>query len=65
MDLLDKRVAAPEADALAAELARLDAADDDYEDVGPLRFTQGGDRPSRPAAPARSSSGSARWSSSP
>jgi hypothetical protein len=42
MDLLDKRVAAPEADALAAELARLDAAgDDDYEDVGPLRFTQG------------------------
>jgi hypothetical protein len=40
MDLLDKRVAAPEADALAAELARLDAADDDYDDVGPLRFTQ-------------------------
>jgi len=42
MDLLDKRVAAPEADALAAELDRLDAADDDYEDVGPLRFAQGG-----------------------
>jgi hypothetical protein len=42
MDLLDKRVAAPESDALAAELARLDAAaEDDYEDVGPLRFTQG------------------------
>jgi hypothetical protein len=41
MDLLDKRVAAPEADALAAELARLDSADEDYEDVGPLRFTQG------------------------
>jgi hypothetical protein len=41
MDLLDKRVTAPEADALAAELDRLDAADDDYEDVGPLRFTQG------------------------
>jgi hypothetical protein len=40
MDLLDKRVAAPEADALTAELARLDAADDEYEDVGPLRFTQ-------------------------
>ncbi len=38
MDLLDKRVAAPEADALAAELARLDAADEEYEDVGPLRF---------------------------
>jgi hypothetical protein len=41
MDLLDSRVAAPEADALSAELARLDAAaDDDYEDVGPLRFSQ-------------------------
>jgi hypothetical protein len=40
MDLLDRRVAAPEADALAAELSRLDAADDGYEDVGPLRFTQ-------------------------
>ena len=44
MDLLDRRVAPPEADALTAELARLDAAaaDDDYDDVGPLRFTQGG-----------------------
>jgi hypothetical protein len=41
MDLLDNRVAAPEADALAAELARLDAADEEYEDVGPLRFAQG------------------------
>ena len=41
MDLLDKRVAAPEADALAAELARLDSAEEEYEDVGPLRFTQG------------------------
>ena len=41
MDLLDKRVATPEAEALTAELARLDSADDDYEDVGPLRFTQG------------------------
>ncbi|MFI7545927.1 protein kinase family protein [Actinoplanes sp. NPDC049599] len=41
MDLLDKRVATPEADALTAELARLDSADEDYEDVGPLRFTQG------------------------
>jgi len=40
MDLLDRRVAAPEADALAAELARLDAAEDEYEEVGPLRFTQ-------------------------
>jgi eukaryotic-like serine/threonine-protein kinase len=39
MDLLDKRVQAPESDALAAELGRLDASsDDDYEDVGPLRF---------------------------
>jgi hypothetical protein len=41
MDLLDKRVAAPAADALAAELARLDAPEDEYEDVGPLRFAQG------------------------
>ncbi|WP_067493848.1 protein kinase family protein [Actinoplanes sp. TFC3] len=42
MDLLDKRVAAPEAEALTAELSRLDSsADDDYEEVGPLRFTQG------------------------
>ncbi len=49
MDLLDKRVAAPEADALTAELARLDAADEEYEDVGPLRFTQ-----SATVEPARS-----------
>jgi hypothetical protein len=48
MDLLDKRVAAPEADALAAELARLDA-DDDYEEVGPLRFA-----PSASSEPIRS-----------
>ncbi|GAB1688402.1 protein kinase family protein [Krasilnikovia sp. M28-CT-15] len=41
MDLLDRRVTAPDAQALAAELARLDAADEDYEDAGPLRFTQG------------------------
>jgi len=41
MDLLDTRVATPEADALTAELARLDSADEEYEDVGPLRFTQG------------------------
>ncbi|GGQ45635.1 protein kinase family protein [Couchioplanes azureus] len=41
MDLLDKGVAAPEADALTAELARLDAADEEYDDAGPLRFTQG------------------------
>jgi len=40
MDLLDRRVASPEADALAAELARLDSAEDEYEDVGPLRFAQ-------------------------
>lgn len=40
MDLLDKRIDAPESDALTAELARLDASDDDYEDVGPLRFAQ-------------------------
>jgi len=41
MDLLDKRVVTPEADALTAELGRLNSADDEYEDVGPLRFTQG------------------------
>ena len=41
MDLLDKRVAAPAADALAAELARLDSAEEEYEEVGPLRFAQG------------------------
>jgi hypothetical protein len=40
MDLLDKGVAAPAADALAAELARLDSAEEEYEDVGPLRFAQ-------------------------
>ncbi|MEU4243061.1 protein kinase family protein [Actinoplanes sp. NPDC026619] len=52
MDLLDKRVQAPGADALAAELARLDAADEDYDDVGPLRFTQG----AATAEPARNNS---------
>ncbi len=41
MDLLDKRVATPEGDALTAELARLNSSDEDYEDAGPLRFTQG------------------------
>jgi hypothetical protein len=41
MDLLDKRIAAPESEVLAAELGRLDAADDDYEDAGPLRFASG------------------------
>jgi hypothetical protein len=43
MDLLDRRVAAPAADALTAELGRLDAAaeEEEYEDVGPLRFVQG------------------------
>ncbi|MEU4557323.1 protein kinase family protein [Actinoplanes sp. NPDC023936] len=42
MDLLDRRVTAPAADALTAELGRLDAAseDEEYEDVGPLRFVQ-------------------------
>ncbi|GIE80880.1 hypothetical protein Aph02nite_68300 [Actinoplanes philippinensis] len=44
MDLLDRRVAAPGSDALTAELGRLDAAaeDEEYEDVGPLRFVQAG-----------------------
>jgi hypothetical protein len=41
MDLLDKRIAAPESRVLAAELGRLDAADEEYEDVGPLRFAAG------------------------
>ncbi|MFI5495471.1 protein kinase family protein [Actinoplanes sp. NPDC051859] len=42
VDLLDKSIAPPAADALTAELARLDAAvDEDYEEAGPLRFTQG------------------------
>jgi hypothetical protein len=51
MDLLDRRVAAPEADALTAELARLDASEEEYEDVGPLRFTQ-----NAATEPARSTS---------
>lgn len=51
MDLLDKRIAAPESDVLAAELARLDSADDDYEDAGPLRFTQSD--PGEPIRPTR------------
>ena len=51
MDLLDRRVAAPEADALAAELDRLDAAEDEYEDVGPLRFTQSTSTESTRTAP--------------
>jgi eukaryotic-like serine/threonine-protein kinase len=41
MDLIDKRVAAPDAEALSAELARLNTTEEDYEDVGPLRFAQG------------------------
>ncbi|WP_307834768.1 protein kinase family protein [Paractinoplanes lichenicola] len=41
MDLLDARVATPEADSLTAELARLDAAaEEEYEEAGPLRFAQ-------------------------
>ncbi|WP_127544328.1 protein kinase family protein [Actinoplanes sp. OR16] len=50
MDLLDGRVAAPAADALTAELGRLDAAseDEEFEDVGPLRFVQGTSSSSEP-----------------
>lgn len=50
MDLLDRRVVAPASDALTAELGRLDAAadDDEYEDVGPLRFVQGNSSSSEP-----------------
>lgn len=55
MDLLDKRVAAPPAEALTAELSRLDAAaeEEEFEDVGPLRFTQGGGAPSEPGRSTR------------
>jgi hypothetical protein len=42
MDLLDKRIAAPESEMLAAELARLDTDADYVEDAGPLRFVTGG-----------------------
>ncbi len=55
MDLLDGRVAPPSAEALTAELGRLDAAseDEEFEDVGPLRFTQAGGAPSEPSRSAR------------
>ncbi|WP_430784765.1 protein kinase family protein [Actinoplanes sp. G11-F43] len=51
MDLLDRRVAAPASDALTAELGRLDAAaeDEEFEDVGPLRFVQGNASSGEPA----------------
>ncbi|GIE87169.1 protein kinase family protein [Actinoplanes regularis] len=54
MDLLDRRVAAPAAEALTAELGRLDAAaeDEEYEEVGPLRFVQSGGVPGEPARSA-------------
>jgi hypothetical protein len=44
MDLLDKRLALPAADVLAAELARLDTAGDEpyYEEAGPLRLLGSG-----------------------
>jgi hypothetical protein len=51
MDLLDKQVAVPEANDLTAELARLDT-EEEYEDVGPLRFAPGGTT----AEPQRSTS---------
>lgn len=55
MDLLDRRVAAPAAEAITAELSRLDAAseDEEFEDVGPLRFTQAGGTPSEPSRSAK------------
>jgi hypothetical protein len=40
MDLLDRRVAPPTAEALTVELSRLDSSEEEYEDVGPLRFVQ-------------------------
>ncbi|BCY15631.1 hypothetical protein L3i22_107190 [Actinoplanes sp. L3-i22] len=51
MDLLDRRVAVPSAEALTAELGRLDAAaeEEEFEDVGPLRFVQAGGAPSESA----------------
>ncbi|GAA4595142.1 hypothetical protein BJY16_001569 [Actinoplanes octamycinicus] len=54
MDLLDRRVAAPAAEALTAELGRLDAAaeDEEFEDVGPLRFVQSGGTATEPARSA-------------
>ncbi|MEJ3742356.1 protein kinase family protein [Actinomycetes bacterium KLBMP 9797] len=44
MDLLDKRLAVPAADVLAAELGRLDNAGDEpyFEEAGPLRLLAGG-----------------------
>lgn len=49
MDLLDRRVQVPDAAALTGELGRLDSTDDEYEDVGPLRFA-----PSAASEPVRS-----------
>ncbi|GAA2680311.1 MULTISPECIES: protein kinase family protein [Actinoplanes] len=55
MDLLDRRVAPPAAEALTSELGRLDSAteDEEFEDVGPLRFVQGGGGSAEPTRSAR------------
>jgi Serine/threonine protein kinase len=54
MDLLDPQLAVPSADALAAELGRLDAAaEEQYLDSGPLRFTTGDGAPDIPATGGR------------
>lgn len=55
MDLLDSQLAVPSSDVLAAELGRLDAAaEDQYLDSGPLRFTTGDDAgPDLPATGGR------------
>jgi hypothetical protein len=54
MDLMDPRVAAPAAEALTAELGRLDAAseDEEFDDVGPLRFVQAGGSAGEPVRSA-------------
>jgi len=55
MDLLDSQLAVPSSDVLAAELSRLDAAaEEQYLDSGPLRFTTGDDAgPEQPATGGR------------
>ncbi|MBE1486098.1 protein kinase family protein [Plantactinospora soyae] len=55
MDLLDSQLPVPSSDILAAELSRLDAAaEEQYLDSGPLRFTSGDDGgPDLPATGGR------------
>jgi hypothetical protein len=54
MDLLDPQLTVPSADVLAAELGRLDAAaEEQYLDSGPLRFTTADNAPDIPATGGR------------